>query len=35
VSLVAGEGHGLTPVSAEAEGSAPEQAGERVVVVGV
>jgi hypothetical protein len=33
VSLVAGGGHGPTPAIAEAGGSAPEQAGERVALV--
>jgi hypothetical protein len=33
VSLVAGGGHGPTPAIAEAGGSAPEQAGKRVVVI--
>jgi hypothetical protein len=33
VSLVAGGGHGPTPAVAEAGGSDPEQAGERVAVV--
>jgi hypothetical protein len=33
VSLVTGGGHSPTPAVAEAVGSAPEHAGERVVVV--
>jgi hypothetical protein len=35
VSLVAGGGHNPTPVVVEAEGSAPERAGERVAAVEV